>query len=97
MLNDMKILFLTTVLPGKRRMGSEVASQSVIDVLVKLGTRVTVVGYIRQNDDYRTGVDEISAGRRVVETSSSRIYPLFWLGSSFLQGCTSPDRIPGFA
>ena len=86
MLNDMKILFLTTVLPGKRRMGSEVASQSVIDVLVKLGARVTVVGYIRQNDDYRTGADEISAGRRVVETSSSRIYPLFWLGSSFLQG-----------
>jgi hypothetical protein len=86
MLNEMKILFLTTVLPRKRRMGSEVASQSIIDVLAELGAHVTVVGYIRQDDDYRTGPNEISAGRRVIETRSSRIYPLLWLGSSFLQG-----------
>ena len=86
MLSEMKILFLTTVLPRKRRMGSEVASQSVIDVLVELGANVTVVGYIRQDDDYRTGPNEISAGKRVIETRSSRLYPLVWLGSSVLQG-----------
>ncbi len=67
-------------------MGSEVASQSVIDVLVELGAQVTVVGYIRSDDDYRTAPNEISAGRRVIETSSSRIYPLLWMGSSFIQG-----------
>lgn len=86
MLHEMKILFLTTVLPGKRRMGSEVASQSVIDALVDLGADVTVVGYIRQGDDYHTGPNEISAGRRYIETSSSRIYPLLWLVKSFLRG-----------
>jgi len=85
MLDEIKILFLTTVLPGRRRMGSEVASQSVIDMLIKLGASVTVVGYIRKGDDYCTGPNEISAGTRYIETSSSRVYPLFWLGSSFLQ------------
>lgn len=82
----MKILFLTTVLPAKRRMGSEVASQAVIDVLSNLSADVTVVGYIRHNDNYCTAANEISAGRRVIETRSSRTYPLLWLGSSFLQG-----------
>jgi len=86
MLHALKILFLTTVLPAKRRMGSEVASQAIIDVLSELGAKVTVVGYIRHNDDYCTAANEISAGRRVIETRSSRVYPLLWLGSSFLHG-----------
>ena len=86
MLNAMKILFLTTVLPGKRRMGSEAASQAVIDVLTKLGAEVTVVGYIRHDEDYRTASNEISAGRRYIETKSSRVYPILWLAASFLQG-----------
>jgi hypothetical protein len=86
MLDGAEILFLTTVLPGKMRMGSEVASQSIIDELIKLGCKVTVVGYIRRDDNYDLGTNEICAGRRYIETKTTKLYPLFWLASAILRG-----------
>jgi len=81
----MKVLFLTTVLPGKRRMGSEVASQAVIDGLTVLGANVTVVGYVRRGDDYRPLPGEVVVGRKQIETGASRFYPVLWLGQSLLR------------
>jgi hypothetical protein len=81
----MKVLFLTTVLPGKRRMGSEVASQAVIDALTALGASVTVVGYVRRGDDYRPLPGEVVAGRKQIETGDSRFFPLLWLAQSLLR------------
>ena len=71
MLRGLKVLFLTTVLPRKRRMGSEVASQTVIDALTELGAEVTVVGYIRTDDDYSLGSREVCAGKRYIETKGA--------------------------
>lgn len=82
----MKILFLTTVLPRKKRMGSEVASQLIIDALVDLGNEVTVVGYVRPDDEYKLGSHEVCAGRRHIETKGAGLHSVLWLVSSFLRG-----------
>jgi hypothetical protein len=86
MLPGMKVLFLTTVLPRKKRMGSEVASQAVIDALTELGAQVTVVGYVRTDDDYSVGSQEICAGKRYIETKGAGAYALLWLCLSLLKG-----------
>ena len=78
----MKILFLTTVLPGKRRMGSEAASQAIIDALRDSGADVTVVGYVRTGDDYRAGTSEVCAGRRPIETRAAGWRPIVWFLAS---------------
>jgi len=77
-----KILFLTTVLPGKRRMGSEAASQAIIDALRDSGADVTVVGYVRTGDDYRAGTSEVCAGRRPIETRAAGWRPIVWFLAS---------------
>jgi hypothetical protein len=78
----MRILFLTTVLPGRRRMGSEAASQSIIDALRESGAEVTVIGYVRSGDDYRVGTSEVCAGRRPIETRAAGWRPLVWFLAS---------------
>lgn len=76
-------LFLTTVLPAKKRMGSEVASQAIIDVLVDLGVDVTVVGYVRSKDTYALRPNEVCIGPRQIESKDAGLYPLAWLARSF--------------
>lgn len=82
----MKILFLTTVLPSKKRMGSEVASQSLIDALATLGNEVTVAGYVRTGDIYELGSEEVCVGRRPIESKSAGLYPLLWFARGLLGG-----------
>jgi polysaccharide biosynthesis protein PslH len=82
----MKILFLTTVLPRKKRMGSEVASQSLIDAFSTLGNDVTVAGYVRTDDCYEVGSQEVCVGRRPIESKSAGLYPLLWFARSLLRG-----------
>ena len=86
MLRGVKVLFLTTVLPRKRRMGSEVASQAVIDALTELGADVTVVGYVRTDDDYSLGSQEVCAGKRYIETKGAGLYAAMWFIRSLLKG-----------
>ncbi len=81
----LKVLFLTTVLPRKRRMGSEVASQTVIDALTELGAEVTVVGYIRTDDDYSLGSREVCAGKRYIETKGAGSHAAMWFMHSLLK------------
>lgn len=78
-----KVLFITTVLPAKKRMGSEVASQAIIDCLVDIGVDVTVVGYVRSKDIYTLRQNEICIGSRHIESKNAGFYPLAWLARSF--------------
>lgn len=80
------VLFLTTVLPGARRMGSEVASQAVIDALHACGATVDVLGYVRTGDDYALRPGETCIGTRHIETTSARGRAFVWLARSFVSG-----------
>ncbi len=74
----MKILFLTTIIPRQKRMGSEVASQCYIDALAHLGHQVTVVGYMRQDDVFETSDQEFVVDTRYIETKKAKFYPFLW-------------------
>jgi glycosyltransferase involved in cell wall biosynthesis len=80
----MNILFLTTILPSQRKTGGEIASQSFIDVLEKDGHQVVVVGYQRRGDIAVTKINEISTGKRYIETHKSSYYPLLWMALSVI-------------
>ena len=83
MFDGVSALFLTTVLPAKKRMGSEVASQAIIDVLIDLGIAVTVAGYVRSKDKYALRPNEVCVGPRQIESKEAGLYPLAWLARSF--------------
>lgn len=80
----MKILFLTTVLPSKKSIGSEVASQCFIDALAFCGHEVLVVGYVRKNSSYKLSQQEVSVGERYIETKNAKFHFLVWMALSFL-------------
>lgn len=82
----MKILFLTTVLPSKQRMGSEVASQCFIDALNQNGYEVSVVGYMRSDDVFELNPQEILVDKRYIETKRAKFYPILWLILSIVKG-----------
>lgn len=82
----MKILFLTTVLPSKQRMGSEVASQCFVDALNQNGYEVSVVGYMRSDDVFELNQQEILVDKRYIETKRAKFYPIFWLILSLIKG-----------
>ncbi len=81
----MNILFLTTVIPSKKRMGSEVASQCFIDVLNQSGHKVSVVGYLSKDDVFEHTPQEIVVEKRYIETKRAKFYPLIWLSISLLK------------
>lgn len=66
-------------------MGSEVASQAIIDMLIQLGTNVTVLGYVRINDNYTLDAHEICVNRRHIESKDAGIYPFAWFVLSLLR------------
>lgn len=82
----MKILFLTTVLPSKQRMGSEVASQCFVDALNQNGYEVSVVGYMRSDDVFELNQQEILVDKRYIETKRAKFYPILWLILSIVKG-----------
>ena len=81
----MQILFLTTILPRKQRMGSEVASQCLIDALCQAGHQVLIVGYMRQDDPFAPAPTEVLVGRRYIETQRAKWYPPLWMLLSFIR------------
>jgi polysaccharide biosynthesis protein PslH len=81
----MKILFLTTVLPRQKQMGSEVASQCFIDGLQAVGHDVTVMGYLRTDNVFSLNSSEIAIGRRYIETKKAKFHFFIWLLLSFLK------------
>ena len=72
----MKILYLTTVLPRKRKTGGEIASQCFIDALAQSGHNVVVVGYQRKNDAIEKISSEISVDERYIETNKNIFFIL---------------------
>lgn len=83
----MKILFLTTILPRQKRMGSEVASQCFIDALTQNGHQVSIVGYMRKDQPFELNPQsEILVDKRYIETKRAKFYPILWLAFSILKG-----------
>jgi len=79
----MNILFLTTVLPAARSMGSEVASQIVIDALRALGHRVRVLGYVRSPPELVPAhPDDRAVAVRAIETRDAGFRPLGWFATA---------------
>ena len=72
----MKALFLTTILPHRKQIGSEVASQSLIEGLRADGVEVDVVGYVRPDDRIAPAAGEIAVQARYIESSRAKLYPL---------------------
>lgn len=81
----MRIAFLTTVLPGERRTGSEVVSHAFADALRSGGHRVTVLGYRRQGSQPPTHADDIAVGERPIETSGAPVRAAAWFARSLLR------------
>ncbi len=82
----MHILFITTILPKKKRMGSEVASQCFIDALTQNGYKVSVMAYMRKDDVFELNQQEILIEQRYIETKKAKLYPIIWLILSLLKG-----------
>jgi len=81
----MKILYLTTVLPSKRKTGGEIASQCFVNALKQSGHEVLIVGYQRRNDTPVKNHYEISVAERYIETDKARFYPIFWMLLSLIK------------
>jgi polysaccharide biosynthesis protein PslH len=80
------ILFLTTVLPGKKRNGGEVSSSCFIEGLIENGHQLLILGYTPKGSSYQPQPNEISIGERYIETESAKYYPLMWMLSSYITG-----------
>jgi len=77
-----KILFLTTVLPGARTMGSEVASQALIDAMCAQGAEVLTVGYRRAGAGASQLPNEIAIDARAIETRNAGLTALWWFAGA---------------
>lgn len=77
---------MTTLLPGERRTGSEVASQAFVDGLRAEGHRVTVLGYRRTGSDPPRTADDVVVADRHIETSGAGARPLAWMTRALLTG-----------
>lgn len=84
----MRILFLTTYLPGRCQSGSEIASQAIVDSLHELGHHVDVIGFIRAGHAYTPNPQhELSAGKHVMETQQAAKHQIArWMLRSWLNG-----------
>jgi len=80
----LSILFLTTVLPGERRVGGEIVSAHVIETMRSLGHDVRVLGYARPGYAARDG--EVVVERRPIETRGASSWAARWLAQAFLGG-----------
>lgn len=74
----MKILNLTTAIPGRYGTGADIASQHFINTMKMLGHTVYIVGYRRWEDIQPDSENIVEIGERHIETKSAGIYPLFW-------------------
>ena len=75
----MRILFLSTLLPGLRRTGSEVATQGFVDALRGAGHEVALLGYRRVRHRPADGGGDVAAADRHIETLGAGLRPAFWM------------------
>ena len=71
----MRILFLSTLLPGMRRTGSEVATQGFVDAMRAAGHEVTLLAYRRVGTEPPTAPGDVAVADRHIETLGGRRAP----------------------
>jgi polysaccharide biosynthesis protein PslH len=74
-----RILFLSTLLPGAMSTGSEVATQGFVDALRSLGHRVTLLGYRRAGSHPPMHSDDVDVGERHIETVTAGGRAAAWM------------------
>src|SRR5687768_17297503 len=82
----MRILFLSTLLPGLRRTGSEVATQRFVDAMRGAGHEVVLLGYRRAGTRPPMGPDDIAPADRHIETLGAGVRPALWMLRAVLSG-----------
>lgn len=75
----MRILFLTTLLPGGLGSGSEVATQAFADGLRAIGHEVVLLAYRRAGSDPPMHADDVAAADRHIETEGAGARPVLWM------------------
>jgi glycosyltransferase involved in cell wall biosynthesis len=81
----MTVLFVTTIMPGGRRTGSEVASAAFVDAMRAAGHRVVVLGYRRAGTDPPRHEDDVVAADRRIETRAAGLHPLGWMAGALVR------------
>lgn len=81
----MKVLLLTSVLPGAAPTGGEIASAAFVEALRRGRHRVVVLGYSRPGANDVAAPDTVAVGARVIETSSARWSRYAWMFRSALR------------
>lgn len=82
----MRILFLSTLLPGMRRTGSEVATQGFVDAMRHSGHDVTLLAYRRVSTTPPMALGDVAVGDRHIETLTAGARPAFWMMRALLTG-----------
>lgn len=82
----MNVLYCTTVLPGAKRTGGEIATQGIIDALRAVGHSVEVLGYQRPGDLRALDSGESLVERRAIETDASGLQGYLWLLGAIVSG-----------
>jgi glycosyltransferase involved in cell wall biosynthesis len=73
------MLVVTNMLPGERRSGGEIVTQSVVDALCSAGHEVRVLGYRAPDDTAADSRGEICVGRRRIETRAAGLSAAGWM------------------
>ena len=82
----MRVLFITTLLPGLRQTGSEVASQAFADAMRAAGHDLTLLGYRRAGTDPPTAPGDIAVADRPIETLGAGLRPAGWMARAVVSG-----------
>jgi glycosyltransferase involved in cell wall biosynthesis len=78
----MRILMLTTVLPGSVSSGGEVASQAFADGIRALGHDVVVLGYRRPGTRPPMHADDVAVADRPIETAAAPARASAWMAKA---------------
>ena len=75
----MRIVIFSTLLPGLRRTGSEVATQAFADVLRAAGHDVALLGYRRTGTNPPMAPGDVAVADRHIETLGAGLRPAGWM------------------
>ncbi len=81
----MKLLYLTTVLPNNKKTGGEIASFQCIEAL-RSKHGVDVLAYTRSDESIKLDPDDHIVSERIIESKTSKLWTIFWLVLSFING-----------
>ena len=79
-----RVLFLSTLLPGALSSGSEVATQAFADGLRAIGHDVVLVAYRRSGSSPPTGADDVAVADRHIETDAAGVRPALWMARALV-------------